>query len=94
MAKTPTAVAPETNPPRVMLDLEPEHIKVLKDVKPGTMVQVILVMRVTSISMREPYGDSEKKYVGSLDGEIDEMKIEKHSKNFFAQLAKNDVDGT
>ena len=86
-----TLPSPEKNPARVSLDLEPEHVKQLKNLKPGAMVEIVMVVKMTDFSMREPYGESEKKYVGHMSGEIDQMKMAKHSSNIFAELAKSDM---
>lgn len=85
------APAPDKNPARVDFDLDEQEVKSVSGMKPGTVVQVTMVMNITDISMREPYETSGKKYVGHIAGEIIDVAIKKHSKNVFAELAQSDM---
>lgn len=85
------APAPEKNPGRTSFDLDQKQAKVLAKFKPGDVVEVRVIVKITDLSLREPYEAVDAKYVGHFSGEIDDISLAKSDKNIFAEFAKDDM---
>jgi hypothetical protein len=69
-----------------------DDAKKLKDILPGTVVQVTTVGTVMSTQLRKKFGEeNEKGYVGELRIDVSSTKVKKHGKNDVEELFDGDI---
>ena len=88
MAEVPIALSPpvENNPPEVRFDLGPEQAKVLRGIKPGSTIRLVLRGVVRSISLQESYNEDSPGYTGYVVVEARRMEFAKSNEEMESLL--------
>ena len=83
---------PEKQAPNASFELNKEWAGKVRSFKPGQLVKILVVAKISEVNLRTPYDPDEKGFVGNLRVEAEDFKIDLSQKNEIAELFEDDDD--